>query len=119
MKTVDSKRWLMVAWYAVAMAWVEAAVVFYLRTLVNRIDPYQATPLPLAAGLSQAELVREFATLVMLFAVGWLAGATWSSRLGYSTIAFGIWDIFYYVFLRVMTGWPKSLFDWDILFLLP
>ena len=24
-----------------------------------------------------------------------LAGATWSSRLGYSTIAFGIWDIFF------------------------
>ena len=40
-------------------------------------------------------------------------------RLGYAAIAFGIWDIFYYVFLRMMSGWPKSLFDWDILFLLP
>src|SRR5438094_10678268 len=33
------KRWLMVGLYALAMAWVEAAAVYYLRTLVNRIDP--------------------------------------------------------------------------------
>ena len=55
----------------------------------------------------------------MLVTVGWLAGATWRARLGYSVVAFGVWDIFYYVFLRVMTGWPKSLLDWDILFLIP
>src|SRR5690348_8758386 len=70
-------RWLVVALYAVAMAWVEAAVVYYLRTLVDRIDPYQPNPLPIATGLGEAELVREFATLAMLVAVGWLAGATW------------------------------------------
>ena len=34
-------------------------------------------------------------------------------------MAFGFWDILYYVFLRIMSGWPSSLFDWDILFLLP
>jgi hypothetical protein len=34
-------------------------------------------------------------------------------------LAFGVWDIFYYVFLKVLTGWPHSLMDWDILFLLP
>ena len=34
-------------------------------------------------------------------------------------MAFGAWDIFYYVFLRLMSGWPKTLLDWDILFLLP
>jgi len=112
-------RWFVVAIYAVAMGWVEAAVVYYLRTLVDRIDPYQPNPLPIATGLGQAELVRELATLIMLLTVGWLAGVTWRRRLGYSLVAFGIWDIFYYVFLRIMTGWPKSLLDWDILFLIP
>jgi hypothetical protein len=34
-------------------------------------------------------------------------------------IAFGVWDIFYYLWLFVVLGWPASLFDWDILFLLP
>jgi hypothetical protein len=105
--------------YAVAMAWVESAVVLYLRTLTDRLDPYQANPLPLVAGLGGAELIREVATLVMLGTVGWLAGRTWRSRLGHGVLAFGIWDIFYYVFLRPLTQWPRSLLDWDILFLLP
>ena len=114
-----SHRWLVVALYAVAMAWVEAAAVYYLRSLIHRIEPYQPYPLPMAAGFGEAELIREIATLIMLFTVGWLAGATWRTRLGYSVVAFGVWDIFYYVFLRLMTGWPKSLLDWDILFLIP
>lgn len=112
-------RWSVVAIYAIAMAWVEAAVVYYLRTLVNRIEPYQANPLPMIGSLGPAELVREAATLIMLLAVGTLAGRTWRNRLGYAAIAFGIWDIFYYIFLRALCGWPHSLLDWDILFLLP
>src|SRR6266516_7032577 len=115
----EGRRWLVVALYAVAMAWVEAAVVYYLRSLIDRIEPYQPYPLPVARGFGEAELIREIATLIMLFTVGWLAGATWRARLGYSVVAFGVWDIFYYVFLRVLTGRPKSLLDWDILFLIP
>jgi hypothetical protein len=64
-------------------------------------------------------MVREVATLIMLVAVGWLAGRTWRSRLGYTLVAFGVWDILYYVFLVPLSGWPRSLLDWDILFLLP
>lgn len=115
----DGKRWLTVAAYAVAMAWVEAAVVYYLRTMLGRIEPHQTNPLPMAGSLGSVELVREFATLVMLFMVGVLAGRSWRARIGYMCIAFGIWDIFYYVFLKLMSGWPHSLLDWDILFLIP
>jgi hypothetical protein len=115
----EDARWLVVATYATAMAWVEAAVVYYLRTMISRIEPYQVNPLPEIGGLGPAELVREAATLVMLLMVGILAGRNWRARLGYAAIAFGVWDIFYYVFLRLMCGWPHSLFDWDILFLLP
>jgi hypothetical protein len=104
---------------AIAMAWLEAAVVMYLRFFIDRIDPYQLDPLPLIAELGEIELVREVATLVILFCVGWLAGRERYSRLGYFLIAFGLWDIFYYVFLRVMGGWPETILDWDILFLLP
>ena len=101
------------------MAWVEAACVYYLRVLVDRVDPYQANPLPLHGVLGPVELVREAATLVMLLTLGTLAGRTWQTRFGYTAIAFGVWDIFYYVFLKLICDWPKSLFDWDILFLLP
>jgi hypothetical protein len=70
-------------------------------------------------GLDRTELAREAATLLMLMTVGWLAGRKWRTRLAYWLIAFGVWDIFYYVFLKTLTGWPQSLFSWDVLFLLP
>ncbi len=114
-----SWRWSVVVMFAIAMAWVEAAVVYYLRTMIDRIEPYQPNPLPIVGGIGAAEVVREAATLVMLFTVGVLAGRTWRARWGYAALAFGIWDIFYYVFLRVLTDWPRTLLDWDILFLIP
>lgn len=113
------KRWSVVAVFALAMAWVEAAVVLYLRTMLNRLEPYQPHPLPELGGLAGAELIRELATLVMLFTVGWLAGTTTRSRLAYALVTFGLWDIGYYVFLVPLTGWPHSILDWDILFLIP
>jgi len=69
--------------------------VYYLRVLVDRVDPPQANPLPIRGVLSHVELVRELATLVMLAAVGWLAGRTKATRVGYAAVAFGVWDIFY------------------------
>src|SRR5260221_1500560 len=111
--------WMLVVVFAIGMAGVESACVYYLRVMVDRLDPYQANPLPISGVLGQVELAREVATLVMLLAVGALAGRTRHTRLGYTAIAFGIWDLCYYVFLKVMCDWPKSLFDWDILFLLP
>lgn len=115
----DRTRWITVAFFAIAFAWVEAAIVFYLRTMVDRLEPYQPSPLPLLGGIAWVEVVREAATLIMLATVGIIAGKNRASRTGYALLAFGIWDIFYYVFLVPMTGWPNSLLDWDILFLIP
>lgn len=113
------RRLLVVSLFAVAMAWVESAVVFYLRRLVDRIEPYQPNPLPVAGDIGGTELIRELATMIMLLTVGWLAGRSARARFGHFVVGFGVWDIFYYLFLRVMTGWPHSLLDWDILFLIP
>jgi hypothetical protein len=110
---------LLVVTFAMAMAWVEAACVYYLRVMVDRVDPYQPDPLPIRGNLGDVELVREVATLVMLATTGMLAGRKWRARLGYAALAFGVWDILYYVFLRIISGWPASLFDWDLLFLVP
>lgn len=112
-------RWCIVVAFAVAMAWMEAATVFYIRALVDRTEPYQREPLPLHGALGNVELWREAATLLLIAAVGWLAGRTWRQRAGYAALAFGIWDVLYYVFLRQISGWPNTLLDWDILFLLP
>ena len=112
-------RWLLVLVFATAMAWMESATVYYLRLMFDRLEPYQPDAMPMRGVVGPVELVRELATLVMLFTVGLLAGRTRRSRIGYMAIAFGAWDILYYVFLKVIYGWPKSLFDWDVLFLLP
>jgi hypothetical protein len=112
-------RWLVVGAFAVAMAWVESAVVVYLRTITGQTNPVQPTVLPPLPLIEVTEVIRELATLVMLATVGWLAGRHFRTRFGYALIAFGVWDLFYYVFLKPLTGWPNSLLDWDILFLIP
>ncbi len=52
----------------------------------------------------------------MICTVATLAGRTWRGRIGYAMLVFGVWDILYYVFLRPLSNWPRSLLDWDILF---
>ena len=70
----EKARWTVIMIFAVAMAYVEAAVVMYLRVLVNQIDPYPPNPLAVPAWLIPTEIAREAATVAMLLAVGWLAG---------------------------------------------
>ena len=65
----ERKRWVTVVLYAMAMAWVEAAVAFYLRTMMDQMDPHHPYPVHLAKGIGHAELVREAATMVMLLTV--------------------------------------------------
>jgi hypothetical protein len=115
----ERARWATVIIFAIAMAWLEAATVLYIRALVDRIEPYQPNPLPIHGALAAVELWREAATLVMIATLGLLAGRTWRRRAGYAALAFGVWDVFYYVSLRLISGWPRTLLDWDILFLLP
>ena len=97
MKTEINSRftWTAVACFAIAFAWVESAVVFYLRTHVNRLEPYQADPLPLIGDLGPVELVRELATMIMLLTVGILAGKTWRAGGGCAALAGGSWGMCY------------------------
>ena len=72
-----------------------------------------------AGGILLTEVCREVATLVMLIAVAFLCGRSGPGRWGCFMIAFGVWDIFYYIFLKITINWPASVFDWDVLFLIP
>ena len=110
-----------VAAYAVAMAYLESAVVVYLQRALS-ITPLTLFPLRDQAalgGLGAIEVGREVATIVMLMTVGWLAGRTSLERLAWISVAFGIWDIGYYFWLWVFIGWPTSFGTTDLLFLLP
>lgn len=114
-------RFAAVQVYALAMAYVEAAAVLYLRTIYGGIDPVgpRSTPFNPVPSFGGVEMGREAATMVMLAAVGWLAGRGASGRIGAFLAAFGTWDIGYYVFLWLFAGWPRSLLAPDVLFLLP
>jgi hypothetical protein len=112
---------LVVVAYAVAMAFLESAAVVYLQRALG-IDPRALFPLrdPAVTGdLALIEVGREAATLVMLAAVGWLAGRTGLERLAWTAVAFGTWDILYYAWLWAFIGWPSSPGTWDLLFLIP
>ncbi len=111
-----------VAWvvvYATAMAFVEAAVVVYLRALGHG-GPFIGQALPvLTRNIIAIEVVREGATLVMLVALGALAGRHRWERFLFFWLAFALWDLGYYGWLWVLSGWPPSLLTWDVLFLIP
>ncbi len=115
------RRALVVVLYAFAMAYLESAVVVYLQRAL-RMTPATLFPLrsqSILGNLGSIEVGREFATLVMLVTVGWLAGRSGIERLAWVAVVFGIWDIGYYFFLWVFIGWPTSPKTYDLLFLLP
>lgn len=107
--------------YGIAMAFVESAAVLYLRTLYGGVDPIAPRDPPLGTipDFLAVEVGREAATMLMLATVGWLAGRTLAGRVGAFVAAFGIWDVFYYVFLWLFSGWPGSPLAPDVLFLIP
>ena len=109
-----------VAVYAVAMSYLEAAVVVDLRAALGQTtgDVFPVSFAP-AGNLGWIEVGREAATLLMIGGVGWIAGRSSLERLAWAAVVFGIWDIGYYVWLWVFSGWPTGLGTWDLLFLLP
>src|SRR6266516_1841924 len=113
------RRPLWVALYAIAMAAVESAVVVYLRALHGGAEPLSVLLHEIPDRLVAIEVGREAATLVMIVAVAAIAGSNVWERFLYFALAFGLWDIFYYVWLWVFIGWPPSLLTWDVLFLIP
>jgi hypothetical protein len=117
--------WLWVVLFAAAFAYVESAVVVYLREIY--FDGVFEFPIitvwengrHVLDPLILVEMGREAATVVMLAVMGIIAGSGSLQRFCFFMIAFGVWDIFFYVWLRLILGWPDSLMTWDLLFYLP
>lgn len=112
-----------VAWlalFAIAMAQFEAVLVIHLRSLYYPEDPLSLFPL---AALSERdlalELARETATVIMLVAVAVLAERGFLRRFAAFLLLFGLWDIFYYAWLKLLLGWPTHWGEWDVLYLIP
>ncbi len=104
--------------FSIAMAFVESAVVVYLRTIYYP-DGFAFPLKEMTDDKLFVEILREIATIFMLLSVACLAGRNAWKRFAYFMMCFGIWDIFYYVWLKVLLDWPSSLLEWDLLFLIP
>jgi hypothetical protein len=107
-----------VAVFAAAFAYVESSIVVYLRAIYYP-EGFTFPLEPIRENHLRVEVIREVATLVMLASAGLIAGRTRWQRFSYFAIAFGVWDIFYYIWLKAILDWPSSLFEWDVLFLVP
>jgi hypothetical protein len=127
--------------FGVAFGYVEAAVVVYLRAayepLHERLYPEEHRD-PRLGGLlpfipldrlqsegpafldwAATELAREAATLLLLAAAALAVARNFREWFAAFVLSFGLWDLFYYLFLKVLIGWPASPLTWDILFLVP
>jgi hypothetical protein len=117
------KKLLIAVVFSMAFGYIESAVVVYLRALFHPhgftfpMEVFDATPE--GKRLVLTEIGREAATLVLIFTAAWLFGSVPQERIAYFLIIFAVWDIFYYVWLKVLLDWPATLMDWDILFLIP
>ena len=110
--------WWAITAYAVAMAFVEAACVITLKQLYypeGWAPPFH--PIPAHALL--LEQLREAATLIMIGAVAAIGRRSWREAAARGLWIFGLWDLAYYAFLRLWTGFPRTLGDWDVAFLIP
>lgn len=104
--------------FAVAMAYLESTIVVYLRLLYYPDGfqfPLRVIPTPVA----MVEIGREAATLMMLWFVARMAAKSFKEKFALFIYTFAVWDIFYYIWLKVLLNWPAGLLDWDILFLIP
>lgn len=112
------KRFIPSTIFGIAFGFLEAIVVVYLREIYYP----EGFSFPLRIfepRILQVEILREFATIIMLFTFGWILGKKFGERFSFFIFTFAVWDIFYYVGLKLFLNWPQSFLTWDILFLIP
>jgi hypothetical protein len=115
---MKSKTYFWSVVFAISMGFFESAVVIYLRKIAY--PGGFAFPLqPLSTDLATTEIFREVFSLIMLYSVSALLGKRSMEKFGWFIFNFAIWDIFFYIFLFILSGWPHSLFTMDLLFLIP
>ncbi|MFC1566110.1 hypothetical protein ACFL4B_04130 [Candidatus Neomarinimicrobiota bacterium] len=104
--------------FAIAMGILEAICVVYIRQIIFPPDG-NITNIPITNFNFTIEAIREAMTIIILTTTSILAAYNVRTRLAMFFLAFGTWDILYYIGLRLFLQWPASIMDWDTLFLIP
>ena len=108
--------WLFI--WGITFGYIEASIVVYLRELYYP-NGFNFPVIIADTSIALTEIARELVTLILMFATARLVYDDFKRRFAAYIIIFGVWDIFYYIFLKIVLSWPESLFTWDILFLIP
>ena len=112
-------RLISVSLFAIAMGLLEAICVVYIRQILIPLDG-SLNEIILSNYDLTIEIIREITTMVMLITIAILAAYNWRTRLSMFFLAFGVWDIFYYIGLKLFLDWPTTtIMEWDALFLIP
>lgn len=121
MNRASTTQLVILSVYAVSMALLEAAVVVYMRRLYYPDQQLDLFPLDFLLQYDpRLELAREAATVFMIVSVALLAERrSWTRGFAAFVFVFGLWDLFYYLWLKVLIDWPRTWFEWDVLFLIP
>jgi hypothetical protein len=118
MKKEFYSKLIWISLFAIAMGYLETSVVVYLRKLyfpTGFTFPLKSVD----SNIGLVEFFRELATILMLVGAGVMSGRNRNEKFAWFIFCFAVWDIFYYVFLKVLLGWPDTIMDWDVLFLIP
>jgi hypothetical protein len=100
------------------MAYIESSVVVYLHELYAP-NGFQFPLTDVPARFLLIEIGREASTILLLFAFAKSVGRNGREVIAYFAYNFGVWDIWYYIWLKILIDWPVTIWDWDILFLIP
>jgi len=115
------KRLPILTIFGIAMGWWEGVVVVYIRKILQMFvaDLTGIVMEQVPPDLLFIERTREAATIIILVTIALLLEKKWLRRVATFLWVFAIWDIFYYITLKILINWPPSLSTIDCLFLIP
>ncbi len=112
-------RLMPVITFGIIFGFVEAIIVIYLRKIYY---PSQTGLFPLRVvdiNIYRLEVIRESATIIILSLISFISSRKLKEVPFLFLLLFGLWDIFYYMFLFILIRWPSSIAEYDVLFLIP
>lgn len=121
--------------YATAFGLTEAALVVYVRRLLNwppgldyaeilaaqgeTLHWRMFTEIFAREGVLGVEIAREAGTILLLLGAAMAAGSTLREKAGLFLFTFAVWDLTYYLWLYLLIGFPRHLAATDVYFLIP
>ncbi|HOK56961.1 MAG TPA: hypothetical protein PKV21_04850 [bacterium] len=113
-----------------ALGWWEGVVVVYIREILLNISPdltkitinQLVKPLFVTHNkysLLFIEKTREITPIIIILCISIFNEKKFIRKFAAFLWIFAIWDLFYYITLKILINWPSSLKTIDCLFLIP